>query len=212
MRGEGDELGREFNLFKALRRVFRTSAGCRAGERKVSAVILTSDAIRPGSQPAQAGAKVLAARSAPQQTQGEAGRRDRVGWGRFGCLRARPKPGRGFNLFRALRRVSRAISACGGLVDAVVDRVAALRRASVRTPVSRRAMERGYRARRNPGRRIQPFQGLAPDLPGDLRVWRPCRCGRRPRRRAPEGVREDARLSTGYGARLQGSTQSRARI
>ena len=113
--------GRGFNLFKALRRVFRASAACGG---LVDAVVDRVAALR------RASVRTPVSRRAMERGD-----------------RAQPNPGRGINLFKALRRVFRASVACGGLVDAVVDRVTALRRASVRTPVSRRAMERGYRAR-----------------------------------------------------------------
>ena len=50
----------------------------------------------------------LAARSAAQQAQEQAGSRDRAGRGRLGGLRRHPDPGRGLNLFKALQRVFRA--------------------------------------------------------------------------------------------------------
>ena len=60
-------------------------------------------------------------------------------------------PGRGINLFKALRRIFRALAGADGLVDAVVDRVA-----------DPRALTRGERGDkgRDPGRGINLFKAL----------------------------------------------------
>ena len=71
--------GRGFNLFNALRPIFRARDACRSGGQTLSALVPGSDASRRVSKPA--------------------------GWGGG----ADGNPGRGFNLFKASRQVLRAI-------------------------------------------------------------------------------------------------------
>ncbi len=164
---EPAEPGRGINLFKTLRRNFRATVACRGDTWKRSALMLESDATRRVSKHAPAGCH---------------GRE----------LRIRRNPGRGINLFKALRRILRALVMPQGragrwsastviaseawrsggrrTLDAPLDRDVALR--APRDGVAPWELQhqvllrgaRGFRRKQNPGREFNHFSILQRDF------------------------------------------------
>ena len=122
--------GAEFNLFKAFRPIFRALVACRSGGPNLFALMPRSDAKRRVSKRARAGSGV-----------------DVCG-----------NPGRGINLFKALRPILRALVACRS-----GDRTSPS--CEERRNASRREAGWGRQRRRRLWQsraRNQPFQGFRP--------------------------------------------------